>query len=53
VSDLHHSEPGTGDPPALLIHGTGPAIWEELPALLAEPLDRPDAVAEAVEEVAA
>jgi pimeloyl-ACP methyl ester carboxylesterase len=36
VSDLHHSEQGTGDPPALLIHGTGPAIWGELPGLLAE-----------------
>jgi pimeloyl-ACP methyl ester carboxylesterase len=36
VSDLHHSEQGTGDPPALLIHGTGPGIWGELPGLLAE-----------------
>ena len=34
--DLHHSEQGTGDPPALLIHGTGPAIWGDLPGLLAE-----------------
>jgi pimeloyl-ACP methyl ester carboxylesterase len=36
VTDLHHSEQGTGDPPALLIHGTGPAIWGDLPGLLAQ-----------------
>jgi pimeloyl-ACP methyl ester carboxylesterase len=36
VTDLHHGEQGTGDPPALLIHGTGPAIWGELPGRLAE-----------------
>ena len=35
MTDLHHSEQGTGDPPALLIHGTGPAAWGELPALVA------------------
>jgi pimeloyl-ACP methyl ester carboxylesterase len=36
VTDLHHSEQGTGDPPALLIHGTGPAVWGDLPGLLAQ-----------------
>ena len=36
MTDLHHSEQGTGDPPALLIHGTGPAIWGDLPGLLAK-----------------
>jgi pimeloyl-ACP methyl ester carboxylesterase len=36
VTDLHHSEQGTGDPPALLIHGTGPAIWGDLSGLLAQ-----------------
>ena len=36
MTDLQHSEQGTGDPPALLIHGTGPAVWGDLPGLLAE-----------------